>query len=360
MLDVLSSIYETEAYNEALNRAVDNVLRINGVRDFLKSKNLLVTGASGQIGGAVVSLLTRVEESCHGGLRIIAATRNQESFERKLGFLPREIVANAHFDATEVFECDSHIDSVIHCAGYGDPSAFVNDPVGVMMANIVGLNRLLFYLARQSSGRMLFVSSGEVYGQGAIDVMSFEEGYSGSIDTTSFRSCYPMAKRAGEALCSSYLKQYGVDSVIARQCHVFGPGFSSRDSRVTAQFLRAAADLQPIVMKSDGSQVRSYMFELDVASAYIVLLACGQSGEAYNVAPDYITSIRELGESIAACAGTALRIELNSISAESAGVGGITRSVLDNSKLRELGWHASFDLNDGVATCVSALRELRD
>ena len=114
----------------------------------------------------------------------------------------------------------------------------------------------------------------------------------------SYRSCYPIAKKAGETLCSCYHKQYGVKAVVARQCHVFGPGFSDRDSRVTAELLTKAACGEDLVLRSDGSQVRSYLFEIDACCAYLTLLLRGEAGGVYNVSPAYTVSIKELAEEI--------------------------------------------------------------
>ena len=84
--------------------------------------------------------------------------------------------------------------------------------------------------------RFLYISTGEVYGEG--DGRAFTEDYSGYVDCTKPRSCYPSSKRASETLCASYSSEYGLDVVIARPSHTYGPYFTESDNRVYAQFIR--------------------------------------------------------------------------------------------------------------------------
>jgi UDP-glucuronate decarboxylase len=99
-----------------------------------------------------------------------------------------------------------HVDYIIHAAGNAHPAAFNGNPVGTTMGNIESTFRLLEYLRLHEGKRLLYVSSGEVYGQGDVSLDSFDELYSGYLDVLSPRSCYPLSKRMTENLCSSYWK----------------------------------------------------------------------------------------------------------------------------------------------------------
>ena len=61
-------------------------------------------------------------------------------------------------------------------------------------------------------------------------------------------------------VCVCYVEEYGVDCVIARPCHVYGPHFTESDNRVYAQFIRNVLDGNDIVMKSTGVQFRSWCY----------------------------------------------------------------------------------------------------
>ena len=64
-------------------------------------------------------------------------------------------------------------------------------------------------------------------------------------------------------------------------------------------------------MKSDGSQIRSYCYCLDCASAMLKVLLCGENCHAYNISnPDSIISIKQMAEILVKSAGVELRMEL--------------------------------------------------
>lgn len=99
----------------------------------------------------------------------------------------------------------------------------------------------------------------------------------------------------------------GVDSVIARPGHIFGPAITAGDSRAHAQFARSAAAGEPVVLKSAGRQLRSYCYVADCVGALVFLALHGASGEAYNVAnPESDTTVYGLAKAFAEAAGVPL------------------------------------------------------
>lgn len=82
-----------------------------------------------------------------------------------------------------------------------------------MKSNLWGVSNLL-ELAKEKKARLLYISSGEVYGED--DGIDFVETHSGYVNCLNPRACYPSSKRASETLCIAYKEQYGVNVVIAR------------------------------------------------------------------------------------------------------------------------------------------------
>lgn len=196
------------------------------------------------------------------------------------------------------------VDYVVHAAGNAHPTTFNRDPVGTIWGNIKGTYNLLEYCKSCKGKRFLYVSSGEVYGQGDLSVEEFEEKYAGYIDILSPRSCYPSSKRAVENLCASYYSQYGLETLIVRPCHTYGPGITMTDSRANAQFFRNVLNGEDIVMKSAGTQLRSYNYVADCASAILTVLFNGEAGQAYNIAnPKVRITIAQLADIIAKKSG---------------------------------------------------------
>ena len=199
----------------------------------------------------------------------------------------------------------------------------------------------------------LYVSSGEVYGEG--DGRVFTEDYSGYVDCAKPRSCYPSSKRAAETLCVSYAAEYGADVVIARPCHTYGPYFTEQDNRVYAQFIRNVLRGEDIVMKSTGEQFRSWCYVVDCVSALLHILLKGESGEAYNIADaDSNISIRELAETIAAIGGRKVVIDLPDVD-EKRGFNPVTKSIFSTDKLESLGWKPKNHISTGMNNTIKEL-----
>lgn len=300
----------------------------------LRGCNILITGATGLIGSCLVEVLMhRPDKDYH----VYASGRNEERAMARFSAFAND--PSFHFfkyDVMKPLQGDINFHYIIHAASNASPNAFATKPVEVIKSNIDGVNNLMDYGLRHDLKRMLFVSTGEVYGEG--DGRVFTEDYSGYVNPTLPRSCYPSSKRAAETLCVSYGQEYGVETVIARPCHTYGPNFTESDNRVYAQFIRNVLANEDIVMKSTGAQFRSWCYVVDCASALLYILLKGESGQAYNIADDSSNiSIKELAEMIAEIGGKKVIVDLPS-DAEKAGFNVVTKSVFSTDRLHKLGW----------------------
>ena len=315
----------------------------------LRDCNILVTGATGLIGGCLVEvLMSRQDKDYH----VYASGRNEERAKKRFAdFASDPSFHFVKYDVLEPFESDVNFDYIIHAASNASPNFFATKPVEVIKSNIQGLSNLMEYGLNHGMKRMLYVSSGEVYGEG--DGRVFTEDYSGYVNCTSPRSCYPSSKRAAETLCVSYAQEYGADVVIARPSHTYGPYFTESDNRVYAQFIRNVLRGEDIVMKSTGSQFRSWCYVVDCAAAILYILLKGENGQAYNIADASSNiSIKELAEMIAEIGGKKVVIDLPS-DAEKAGYNVVTKSVFSTEKLDALGWKISGCMKDKMGKTIT-------
>ena len=318
----------------------------------LAGKTVAVTGATGLVGSYLLRTLDAANRAHGLHLHLIALCRRPEAAKERLRGV--ENLTLLPYDACAPLDRGWQADYIVHAASNAHPLAFSSDPVGTMQANLLGTMRLLECL-RRTGGRMLFLSTGEIYGENP-NLESFDEHSFGSVDPMRFRACYPESKRAAETLCASYAHQYGVDALVARLTYTYGPTITRENSRADAQFLRCALEGRDIVLKSPGSQIRSYCYAADSASALITLMLKGETGEAYNVAnPDCNPSIREYAQTLADLAGVQLKFDLPP-EAERAGYSAVTRAVLDPGKLMGLGWRAAYDLRTGLAHTLAISR----
>lgn len=320
----------------------------------LQGKNVLVAGATGLIGGTVVDVLMHRKPL---DFDVYACGRNEERARRRFAAW----WTNPHFhflkhDVTRLLEGSEDFHFVIDAASGASPQLYVSDPVGIVRANILGVDALLERGRHHHLEKFVYVSSGEVYGEG--DGRAFTEDYSGYVDPMSVRACYPSSKRAAETLCVAYGHEYGLDVSVARPSHVYGPYFTESDNRVYAQFIRNVLMGEDIVMKSDGMKFRSWCYVVDCASALLYILLKGENGKAYNVADESSNrTIRDLAQMIASIAGREVRIALPQDTA-SAGGTPITKAVFDTSRLQHLGWQITGTMEEKMRATITAARQL--
>ena len=179
----------------------------------------------------------------------------------------------------------------------------------------------------------------------------------GKVDIDNIRSSYPIAKRASELLCKAYCTEYNVNSVIARPGHIYGPSAKRNDKRISSDFAYKAANGENLVMKSDGSQKRSYCYSIDCAIQILTVLQAGKCGEAYNIGHDEVTTIRKMAEITAKAGYVKLLMELPS-DIEEKSFNPMNNSALDNSKIKKLGYRDTFTVEEGLTHTVEILKEL--
>ena len=147
-------------------------------------------------------------------------------------------------------------------------------------------------------------------------------------------------------------QKHCVDVVIARPCHVYGPGFTESDNRVYAQFIRNVLRKENIVMKSTGEQYRSWCYVVDCVSALLYILLKGETQQAYNIADASSNiSIRELAELIAQLGGEKV-ITILPEDMEKKSFNVVTKSVFSTKKLEALGWQLKGCMKDKMLATI--------
>ena len=336
---------------------IDTVTKVMPELDELSGKSLMITGAAGLICSAVADIIFRYNDTHAGKIQILAAGRSLEEMKNRFGEMTeREDFTFVKYDASRTDnQLDIHADFIIHGASNAFPSMVMKEPVETMLANFTGIKCLLDMAKDNDVKRIVYISSSEVYGKKDSD-KPFCEGDYGFIDLLDPRNSYSVGKRAAETLCASYAKEYGVESVIVRPGHIYGPTASPMDNRVSSAWAYNAAKGEDIVMKSDGSQLRSYCYCLDCASAMLKVLIKGENCRAYNISnPDSIISIRQMAQILAQASGVQLKTELPSES-ERKSFNPMSNSSLDSTRIEDLGWKGCFDANIGLTHTVEILK----
>ncbi|MGM9903591.1 hypothetical protein A5844_002297 [Enterococcus sp. 10A9_DIV0425] len=348
------NLLENKTYLSNLEDSLESLSEL--IRAF-ENKSILITGATGLICSTVVDLLVVANKKLKLNLTIYVLGRSIERLkERFASNDSQKCVIPVLYDATEAFQFEEKVDYIIHGASNASPDLYVDKPVETMQSNILGITSLLEFSKKEQVERVLYISSSEVYGDFHTDKPLTEMDY-GYIDLLNPRSSYPMGKRAAETLCISYLKEYQVKSVIVRPGHIYGPSAKKGDSRVSSAFVDRALKGEKIVMKSKGSQLRSYTYSVDCATAILFALMNGNPGEAYNISnPDSIISIAEMAEIVSKIGQVALEFDLPTEN-ESKKFNPMDNSSLNSEKLCALGWQAIFSAEDGLKNTMTILSE---
>jgi len=337
---------------DTVSRVVPEVKRLAGM-------SLLITGATGLICSAIIDILFRYNDTHADKISILAAGRSEKKMRSRFGdMVDRPDFTFIQYDATaaeNVFH--HHADYIIHGASNAYPEMVMKEPVETMLSNFQGLKELLDYANANGTKRVLYISSSEVYGK-KDGSKPYRENEYGFVDLLNPRSSYSVGKRAAETLCMAYAEEYGVEAVIVRPGHIYGPTATEKDTRVSSAWAFDAARGKDIVMKSDGSQIRSYCYCLDCASAILKVLLIGNNLHAYNISnPDSIITIRDMAEILTKVAGVTLKAELPSES-EKKGYNPMDNSSLESFSLTDIGWRGCFDAKIGFEHTVKILKDL--
>lgn len=343
----------TKLYCEDLIQAQIGIPNLQNLQKY----KILVTGAGGMIGSAVVDLLISINDMKNAKNTIYLGARNPGKIQKRFAkVLERKDVVFFPYDSMRLLQSGLSFDYIIHTASPANPGMYSTIPVETMVINFQGTYQLLQFACKTGCKRLLYVSSSEVYGNKMGDKPYTEKDY-GFVDILNPRACYPNAKRATETLCVSFYKEYGVDSVIVRPGHIYGPTATGEDNRASSQFFRDVIEGKDIVMKSAGVQLRSYCYCVDCASAVLAVLINAEPVCAYNISnKESLLTVRQLADMIAKCAGKYVVFE-NPSDEEVKSYNLMNNSDLDASKLEQLGWKGIFDSYTGIRHTFEIMRD---
>lgn len=325
----------------------------------LNGKKILITGATGLIGSFLVDTFIRYNRTHDKKIDIIGISRNEEIAKQRFSYIKRDDnVIFIYQDISESINYPSkNIDFIIHAASNSDPKSFYENPVSTINTNTIGTANIL-ELAKKCKSKMVFLSSREAYGL-VSGKLIYEETDYGLIDFNQIRSVYPESKRIGELFCRSYYHEYKTAVSIIRLGYVYGPTITPKDSKVIAQFFHSAVSGDDIVLKSQGTQKRTYIYLTDAVNGILhVLFNKSIMGDVYNIAnSNSIITISELADIIARIGGVrkiikvADKDEVKTWSPEQ-------DVLINHDKLERLGWAPAVRIENGLKKTFDILCKL--
>ena len=344
------NVFESELYKKQIKEIARTIEKDNFT--------VLITGASGLIGSCLVDIFVMASITFGKNIKIVALGRSEEKLKRRFSYTDYNGIVFLAQNVKDPLEFDTPIDYIIHAASNADPVSYSLYPAETLLTNILGAYSILEYCKNHKKTRVLLTSTFEVYGRiEGQDI--YRECDSGEIDLNAIRSCYPESKRCSEILMRCYKREYDVDFVITRLCSIYGPTMTLDDSKAHAQFVRDGLSGEKIVLKSKGEQKRTYCYLMDAASGILTVLFKGQSGEAYNIANEEgMVAISDVAREIAKICETEVAFDIPS-EIERKGFSRPQNCILDNRKLKDLGWEGKYTLFEGLSSTISVLREIQ-
>lgn len=240
-----------------------------------RAAQLLVTGAGGFVGKHVRAA---VEAGAFGRYSMASIPANFEIRDE---------------DQTDSLIADTQPDAVIHLAAQSFVPRSFEDPRGTLETNLIGTLNVLRALSRvHFAGRLLYVSSGDVFGLVPDGDLPVTEALKPKP-----RSPYAVSKIAAEELCLQWLRAHRLDVVIARPFNHIGPG-QAADFAIPS-FARQIIEIErgdrPAVLDvGDIDTTRDFTDVRDVVAAYAKLLQCGKSGSTYLIGSGVEYRMRDL------------------------------------------------------------------
>ena len=332
-------------YLEDLN----HILGVPGINQ-LKGKSILITGATGLLGVHLIDALMTL-----GDVEIYAVGRSRLNAQQRLG----EYYGNSLFHFIEQDVCQPlpdniHVDYIIPGASNTHPLAYSQYPIETIMVNVKGTEHAL-ELACKCNAIVLYMSTVEIYGNAIADE-TFVEDYNGKLSLATSRSCYTESKRVSEALCQSYIAERGVDVKVVRLSRIFGPTMLESDSKASSQFIKKALANEDIILKSRGEQYFSYTYAADAVAAMLYVMLHGECGQAYNISNEKCdVHLRDFAQICAQSNNKDVVYDLPS-EMEQKGFSLAMNAILDNSKLKALGFVPKYEMQNAVNRTIEILK----
>ena len=319
----------------------------------LYGKRFLITGATGLIGVCLIDALMKANAE-GADITVYALGRSREKAASRLG----EYYDDEHFhfverDARASLADLPPVDVIIPLASNTHPLAYSQFPIETIEINVKGAEHAL-EKALTDGATVLYPSTVEVYGNARGEEV-FTEDYTGRLNLSNARACYPESKRLSEALCQSYAAERGVTVKIVRLSRIFGPTMLMSDTKASSKFIQKALAGEDIVLKSKGEQLFSSTYVADAVRAMLDVLLHGGQGLSYNISnPDCDVHLKDFAGACAAWAGRQVVFDLPS-ETEQKGYSVAAYAVLDNSRLQSVGWKPCYSFASALHRTLDIL-----
>ncbi|OGK81280.1 MAG: hypothetical protein A2X52_16105 [Candidatus Rokubacteria bacterium GWC2_70_16] len=238
---------------------------------------------------------------------------------------------------------------VVHAAALVGPTLSLEEPLLTARLNLDGTIHVLEACLAAGVGRLIFVSTEEVYGQFRHDPVPED-------DPMSPLNPYAITKAAAEWYVDFYHRHHRLDGYVARTSWVYGPGFPRL--RLETKIIADALEGRESLFRSGAEHLVDYTYVDDLVDGFRLLIEHPRPGHrVYNIASGLSQPIREVAAILQRLLPAA-RVTLGPGLLETGpGLPMPQKGGLDISRARQdLGYAPQVSLETGLSRCVEAAR----
>lgn len=344
-------------FNKIIDEDINQIIEENNELKQLYNQTVLVTGATGLIGSYFVNTLVKLNEEYNANIKILPLIRNLSKLNKEI--INKNYVYPIVQDITKPIKYDDNVDYIIHAASPASPPLMREKPVETNLANTVGTANTLIFAKEHNTKKFLFISSREVYGQNISNQKYFKEDDIGLINQLIPRNSYAESKKAAENMCLGFKEEYGLDTKIVRLGQTFGPGMNINGGMVHTEFLKMLLNNEDIVLKSDGSSLRTYTYISDAISAMFKIILESKDIVYNAVNNENEITIKELAETIVNLDSEKKSKLVFDIEEEKEGYDYATFKfcLISSEKIiNELNWNPKYSIDDGLKRTINYIK----
>lgn len=322
----------------------------------MQNKLILVTGAAGFVGSHLVDKLLTLGANVVGVDNFVTGNKANLALaleHPQFHLLEADVIQepNSYLQSAK----SSKFDFIFHLASPASPPRYQEHPRETYRVNSLGTERLLEFLLQTSpTGRFVFASTSEVYGDPQEHPQ--KESYWGHVNPNGLRSCYDEGKRLGETICGVYQREFGLDLRIARIFNTYGPRLDPKDGRIISNFITQALANEKLSIYGNGTQTRSYCYVSDLISGLVALALKDEAkGKTVNLGNPEEHSVKHTAQLVFAAVngqGKSAEFKYLGLPADDP-----TRRQPDISLAKTLlGWQPTVSFQQGLALTIAWFR----
>ena len=266
----------------------------------LRDQRLFITGGTGFFGCWLLESFAWANDKLNLNAQALVLSRNPEAFAKKAAHLyNHQSIQFVRGDINDFDFPEGRFSHMIQSAVYQQPANERTSNVSMVNKMLSGTMRALDFCVQAKVKKTLLVSTGAVYGGAPSHLKNIPEDFSDSIDPTISGSAYHHVRRMMESLNVLYAEENNFEAKIARCFSFIGPYLPLNGRFAVSDFMLESISKKPIIVKSDGRAVRSYLYMADLTIWLWTILFSGTNCTPYNVGSEFPTTIHEIAELIA-------------------------------------------------------------